>query len=89
MQLGELFDLSLVGRAESPALEIELPDRGLWTLTFGEISDRADQMAVALGARGVAAGDRVAMQLANGIQFIDLFVACLHDGFRELLGSTS
>ena len=80
MQLGDLFDLSLVGRAASPALEVDVPGDGLRTLTFGEVDARADRMAGALEARGVSAGDRVAIQLANSLAFIDLFLACVRLG---------
>ena len=52
MHLGDLFDLSLIGRADSPALDIDTPE-GLRTLTFGEIDARANRMARVLAARGV------------------------------------
>lgn len=69
MTLPELFDLSLAGRRDQPALEW---DR---TYTFGEIDARANRMARALARRGIGAGDRLCVYLANRIEYIDLFLA--------------
>lgn len=79
MQLHDLFDASLIARAAAPALDLDGPE-GVRTLTFGELDRRANRMAHVLEARGVAAGDRVAVQLPNGITFIDLFLACTRIG---------
>jgi acyl-CoA synthetase (AMP-forming)/AMP-acid ligase II len=54
VQLGDLFDLSLIGRAASPALDVDAPQGGLRNLTFGEIDARADRTAHVLAARGVS-----------------------------------
>ena len=80
MQLGDIFDLSLVGRVDATALEYDGPTGGTHSVTFGELSARADRMAAALAARGVSRGDRLAIHLANCIEFIDLFVACIRLG---------
>jgi malonyl-CoA/methylmalonyl-CoA synthetase len=77
--LGELFDRSLVGRASTPALDVDVAG-GIRTLTFGEIDARAARMAHVLTARGIGQGDRVAVYLANRLEFIDLFLACLRIG---------
>ncbi|MGH9719249.1 MAG: AMP-binding protein, partial [Bryobacteraceae bacterium] len=79
MLLGDLFDLSLVGRSGQTGLVCEL-DGSLEELTFGEVRDRAARMATALRRRGLGPGDRVAVYLANRIEFIDLFVACVQAG---------
>src|SRR5215204_3184189 len=79
MQLGDLFDLSLVGRRDRVALEHDAPD-GLRTLTFGELDARANRMAHALAARGLSRGDRVSVHLANRVEFLDLFLACVRMG---------
>jgi malonyl-CoA/methylmalonyl-CoA synthetase len=79
MQLGDLFDLSLVCRAGSPALDVDSSD-GIRTLTFGDLDERANRMAHALAARGIGPGDRVAVYLANCLEFIDAFLACLRLG---------
>lgn len=80
MQLADLFDLSLVGRAGTVGLEYDLPDGSTGSLTFGALDRRADQMARALAARGVREGDRVALHLVNSIEFLDVFLACVKLG---------
>ena len=77
MQLHDLFDVSLVAAADRPGLEIEQADGARQILTFGEINARANRVALALEQRGVAPGDRVAVHLANRLEFLDLFLACL------------
>ena len=75
MTLLDLFDLSLVNRPEDPALE--------WqgrTFTFGEIEERSNRMANLLRARGFVKGDRLCVYLANRIELIDLFLACVKLG---------
>ena len=75
MNLRQLFDLSLQGRAIRVALE--------WAgaeYTFGEIDARSDRMARALVNRGLAQGDRLCVHLANRIEMIDLFLACVKLG---------
>ena len=75
MNLLHLFDLSLVARAEQPALE--------WqgrTYSFSELEARSNRVAHALVARGFARGDRLAVQLANSIELIDLYLACVKTG---------
>jgi malonyl-CoA/methylmalonyl-CoA synthetase len=73
--LGHLFDLSFRGRRDRVALE--------WhgaTFTFGDLDARAGRMAAELHARGVRAGDRLAVYLPNGLALIDLYVACTRLG---------
>jgi malonyl-CoA/methylmalonyl-CoA synthetase len=79
MQLNDLFDVSLVGRATEPGLEVEHGGR-LRTLTFGDLDRRANRTAHALEARGVGRGDRVGVYLANRLEFLDVFLACLRLG---------
>ena len=79
MNLTQLFDLSLEGRANRPALDYD--DAGsIRTLTFGEIDARANRMAAELTSRGLARGDRLAVHLANRVEFIDLYLACTRLG---------
>jgi malonyl-CoA/methylmalonyl-CoA synthetase len=80
MDLLALFDQSLIARAERPALDVEQADGSIRTLTFGEIDARAARTAHALAGRGISPGDRVAVYLANRLEFIDLFLACLRLG---------
>ena len=75
MNLLHLFDLSLVARAEEPALE--------WageTFTFADIERRSNRVANALRGRGFAKGDRLCVHLANRIELIDLYLACVKLG---------
>jgi len=79
MQLSDLFDLSFVGRRDSVALEYDGPN-DVHSITFGELDARANRMAHALAARGIRRGDRLAVHLANRIEFLDLFLACVRMG---------
>lgn len=75
MNLAQLFDLSLAGRRHEPGLE--------WqgrTYTFGEIDERSNRLGHLLLARGLAPGDRLCVYLANRLEFIDLFLACVKTG---------
>jgi malonyl-CoA/methylmalonyl-CoA synthetase len=75
VNLLHLFDLSLRGRAEAPGLEWEGR-----TYTFGELEARSDRVAHALAARGFVVGDRLCVYLANRIELVDLFLACVKLG---------
>jgi malonyl-CoA/methylmalonyl-CoA synthetase len=48
--------------------------------TFGEIERRSNRVAHALLARGFGKGDRLCVYLANRIELIDLYVACVKLG---------
>src|SRR4051795_2427949 len=75
MNLLQLFDLSLIASADQPALE--------WqgrTWTFGELEVRSNRVAHALIARCYTKGDRLGVYLANCIELIDLFLACVKLG---------
>jgi malonyl-CoA/methylmalonyl-CoA synthetase len=75
MNLNQLFDLSFQGRRDSPALE--------WqgrTYTFGEIDQRANRLARCFAGRGLKTGDRLSVYLANCIEMIDVFLACVKLG---------
>jgi malonyl-CoA/methylmalonyl-CoA synthetase len=75
VNLLHLFDLSLIGRADDVALE--------WAgeeYTFGEVERRSNRTAHALLARGFRKGDRLCVYLANRIELIDLYVACVKLG---------
>jgi malonyl-CoA/methylmalonyl-CoA synthetase len=78
--LPDLFALSLAGRRDSPALDYDAPDGSVRTLTFGELDRRSDSLAAVLSARGCDSGDRLALYLANRVEFIELFLACLKLG---------
>jgi malonyl-CoA/methylmalonyl-CoA synthetase len=75
-----LFDASLVGRGGEAALDLGPAGVPVRTLTFGEVEVRSNRMAQALAARGVRTGDRLAVQLPNRSEFLDVFIACLKLG---------
>src|SRR5688572_12766113 len=79
MDLTSLFDQSLLGRADTLALEHEVGGT-LRTVTFREIESRANRLAAELSARDLRTGDRLCVHLANRLEFIDLFLACTRLG---------
>ncbi len=75
MNLTELFDLSFVSRRDSVALE--------WQgtiYTFGDLDARSNRLAQLLAARGLKRGDRLCVYLANCVEMIDLYIACVKSG---------
>ena len=75
VNLSHVFDLSLAARRDVVGLE--------WNgreYTFGEIDARSHRTAAALASRGFARGDRLCVYLANRIELIDLFLACVKLG---------
>jgi malonyl-CoA/methylmalonyl-CoA synthetase len=75
MNLVTLFDQSLTGRRDKPALEFEGT-----RLTFGDLDARSNRMAQALRRRGLERGDRLCVYLPNCIELIDLYLACVKLG---------
>ena len=80
MSLLDMYDLSLVGRRDAPALAFEDAQGATTRLSFGDLDARSNQLAHALRARGLKTGDRLALYLANRIEFIDLWLACVKLG---------
>ncbi len=80
MHLTQLFDLSLLGRAASPAIEYHDASGTLQRLTFAEVDQRASRMARELLDRGLRRGDRLCLHLANRIEYVDIFLACVRIG---------
>src|SRR5258707_15867667 len=75
MNLTDLFGLSFVDRRDKVALEFQ--NR---TLTFGEIDERSNRMAHLFTQRGLRAGDRLCVYLANCLEMIDVYLACVKLG---------
>jgi malonyl-CoA/methylmalonyl-CoA synthetase len=76
MNLIQLFDLSLQGaRADSSALEFEGHE-----YTFRQIDERSNRLAHFLLHSAFQPGDRLCVYLANCIEMIDLYLACLKTG---------
>lgn len=75
MNLTHLFDLSLIGRRDRQALEFAGA-----TYTFGDLDRRSNRLAHLFAARGLGAGDRLAVYLPNGLPLIDVYLACVKLG---------
>jgi malonyl-CoA/methylmalonyl-CoA synthetase len=75
MNLRDLFNLSLMNRRDQVGLEWKGQE-----YTFGQIDERSDRMAAALVEQGLQQGDRLCVQLANCIELIDIYLACVKLG---------
>jgi malonyl-CoA/methylmalonyl-CoA synthetase len=75
VNLAGLFDLSLIGRRDAIGLEYEGRE-----YTFGELDSRSNRVAHVLLRRGLKSGDRLCVYLANCIEMIDLYLACVKTG---------
>jgi malonyl-CoA/methylmalonyl-CoA synthetase len=75
LNLCDLFDLSLKGRRDSAGLEFRD-----CTFTFGELDSRSNRLARLLVARGLSTGDRLCVYLANCVEMIDIYLACIKLG---------
>ncbi|HVO11451.1 MAG TPA: AMP-binding protein [Vicinamibacteria bacterium] len=76
----EVFARSLRDAADVPGLELGGEAEPAATLSFGQLQTRARRMAGALAGRGLRAGDRLALQLGNRLETIELFLAGLRLG---------
>jgi malonyl-CoA/methylmalonyl-CoA synthetase len=65
----------LIGRRDSVALEYQGA-----TYTFADIDARSNRLAQLLAQRGLKRGDRLCVYLANCVEMIDLFLACMKLG---------
>ena len=77
MSLLDLYDLSLRGRADVDALDVDAPDGTTRTYSFGDIDARSNRLAQVLSARGIVAGDRIAFCLPNRLAVVDLWIAAV------------
>jgi malonyl-CoA/methylmalonyl-CoA synthetase len=75
VNLTHLFDFSLIGRRDTVALEFAGSE-----FTFGEIDARSNRLAHLLAQRGLQDGDRLCVYLANCLEMIDLYLACVKLG---------
>lgn len=75
MTLTDLFDLSFQGRRDTVALEFQGRE-----YTFGEIDERSNRLAHVFWKRGLKAGDRLSVYMANCVEMIDVFLACVKIG---------
>ncbi len=75
MNLCHLFDLSLVGRRDSVALEFAGE-----SYTFGCLDSRSNRLARLLLQKGLQTGDRLCVYLVNSVAMIDIYLACIKLG---------
>jgi malonyl-CoA/methylmalonyl-CoA synthetase len=75
MTLCHLFDLSLKGRRDAPALEF-----GGRHFTFGEIDSRSNRLAQLLLRKGLRTGERLCVYMVNSVEMIDIYLACVKLG---------
>jgi len=75
LNLTQLFDLSLHARRDQTALEFQGE-----SYTFGDIDARSNRLAQLLMRRGLKTGDRLCVYLANCLEMIDLYLACVKLG---------
>ncbi|MGD1071727.1 MAG: AMP-binding protein [Bryobacteraceae bacterium] len=75
MNLCHLFDLSLIERRDSVALEF----RGE-VYTFGSLDSRSNRLAHLLSRKGLRTGDRLCVYVVNSVEMIDIYLACVKLG---------
>jgi len=80
MTLLPLFDHTLKGAATRVALDVDTAAGETHTFTFGDLESRSNQLAQTLCDRGIRRGDRLAFLLANRVEIIDLYIACVKLG---------
>ncbi|MCM2562965.1 malonyl-CoA synthase [Lutimaribacter sp. EGI FJ00015] len=73
-----LYDRLIGDRRDSDAVLLHLPEGG--TVTYAQMAARADRIAGMLRARGLAKGDRLAMQCPKSPEALALYLACLQSG---------
>jgi 2,3-dihydroxybenzoate-AMP ligase len=84
--LGTLLQEVADRMPDAPALvdPVALDGAGI-RLTHAELAARADAAAVRLLELGIAAGDRIVVQLGNGWEFVVLTLACLRAGIVPVM----
>jgi len=84
--LGALLQEVADRMPDAPALvdPVALDGTGV-RLTHAELAARADAAAVRLLELGIAAGDRIVVQLGNGWEFVVLTLACLRAGIVPVM----
>jgi 2,3-dihydroxybenzoate-AMP ligase len=84
--LGTLLQEVADRMPDAPALvdPVALDGAGV-RLTHAELAARADAAAVRLLELGIAAGDRIVVQLGNGWEFVVLTLACLRAGIVPVM----
>ncbi len=78
--LNTLFRNAFDSGRPDAALRYLAADGTRTTRTFAELDRHVDHTAAVLAAHGLTSGDRCVVHLANRIEFIELFLACLRLG---------
>jgi malonyl-CoA/methylmalonyl-CoA synthetase len=73
-----LYDLIAAAAPDRERPALGTPDGSSWS--YGDLLDRAGKVANALVAKGVAPGDRVAVQIDKSPDFLALVLGCLRAG---------
>ncbi|MDQ4038196.1 MAG: AMP-binding protein [Actinomycetota bacterium] len=77
--LGRSLGSLLYAAADQRPTDIALVD-GSTRLSYAELLARADATATRLAELGLVSGDRIVVQLPNGLEFVLLTLACLRSG---------
>jgi len=72
-QPGELLSL-LLEAGSGPSAAFVTPEDGV-TLTYAQLADRVEALARGLAGAGVRRGDRIALTLPNGPEFVQIILA--------------
>jgi malonyl-CoA/methylmalonyl-CoA synthetase len=78
--LNTLFRTAFDSTRSEAVLHYLAADRARTTRTFAELDHHVDHTAAVLAAYGLVSGDRCVVHLANRIEFIEIFLACLRLG---------
>lgn len=68
--------------AEAPERLAVVASRSGARLSYGELNNRANQLARALHARGLGAGDGLVIMCSNRPEFAEVYTACQRSGLR-------
>ncbi|MDP9122409.1 MAG: AMP-binding protein [Acidobacteriota bacterium] len=79
MNLDQLFAVARLRRPDKPALRVREQDC-FREVSYGELFERARQIAVELAVRGLWRGDRIAFFLGNRVEFVTAYLAAIKLG---------
>jgi len=78
--LTEMFDWHLARQPERPHVILSSGRSDQRTLSYAELADEARRVATGLRRWGLAPGDRVAIMLPTGVEFLTSFFGALYAG---------
>jgi 3-oxocholest-4-en-26-oate---CoA ligase len=74
--LADLFEVVADTVPDREAIVCVEDDGTTRRLSYAALDERANRLAGALASRGIGAGDRVGVQLANGHEYLEVMLAC-------------